>query len=40
MAQTLPNAQLINVDRPVCDIVKDIVTVIVEKRVNLTQKKL
>lgn len=40
MAQTLPNTQLINVDRPVCDIVKDIVTVIVEKRVNLTQKKL
>jgi len=40
LAQTLPNARLIDVDRPVNAIVKEIVTAIIEKRVKLTQKKL
>lgn len=40
LAQTLPNARLIDVDRPVNAIVKEIVAAIIEKRVKLTQNKL
>ena len=40
LSTTLPNGVLIDVNRPVESIVKDIVEIIVKKRVELTQKKL
>lgn len=40
LSTTLPNCVLIDVDRPIEAIVEDIVTKIVKRRVELTQKKL
>lgn len=39
LSQSLPNAKLIDVDRPIDAIVRDIVETIVEERVRLTKKK-
>lgn len=40
LSQTLPNAKLINVDRPINKIVDEIVEIIIKKRAELTKKKM